>query len=548
MSFNHAAPVIWALVLIACAAALPARAGTTHLPYYLIGTPTLSNIWVDPLHGHDASNGATRASAVRTVAEAWLRIPSGAPLTTTGYRICLVAGTHTIVPGYWENRHGTYQCPIVLESVDGARAAMMPDVNMADCAYIYFIGVHLRAEASGGNVLHLENCAHLLMHDCRIEGLNHGPQETVKANQCQYLYMEDSDVSGAFWFAVDYVAVQYGHFLNNRIHDAGEYCLYLKGGTAYFLVERNELDHGGVGGLSIGNGTGFEYMVAPWLHYEAHDVKCVNNIIHHCGGAGMGAWGGYNVLLAYNTLYCVGTNAHALEFQFGARSCDGNVAQCQINLNAGGWGTTQPGDSHVQPIPNRNVYVFNNLLYNPAGWQSQWQQLDVPGPRTPAPSSHIPSPAQADNNLVLRGNLIWNGPADLALGIGDTGQGGQPGNPTCNPTQLRAQNIINSNNFMPQLQDPANCDYHPLAGGNVLLARTYVISNFPGGDLPQPPLAPQGNLTNTVKYDYDGNVRTGADPPGAFSMPLPEPAVLVPLGVTALGSTGMAARKARALR
>jgi uncharacterized Fe-S cluster protein YjdI len=521
----------WALACSLGGVSLPARAGTAHLPYYAIGTPSLSNIWVDPLHGHDASNGATRASAVRSVAEAWQRIPGGAPLTHTGYRICLVAGTHTDVPVYWADRQGTYACPIVIEAIDGARTAQLPEINMAQCAYVYLLGVHLRAEAGGGNVLHLEQCTRILVRNCRVEGLNNAPQETIKANQCRHLYLEDSDVSGAFWFAVDYVAVQYGHILNNHIHAAGEYCLYVKGGSAHLLIERNELDHGGVGGMSIGNGTGFEYMVAPWLHYEAHDVKCVNNIIHHCGGAGMGVWGGYNVLLAYNTLYLAGTNSHALAFTFGARSCDGNVAQCQSNLTAGGWGTAQTGDAQVQSIPNRNVYVFNNLLYNPAGWQSQWQHLDVPGPRTPAPSSNIPSPARADQQLVLRGNLIWNGPADLALGIGDTGQGGQADNPACNPTQLRAQNIINSNSFLPQLQDAAHGDYHPLAGGNVLWARTYVISNFPGGDLPQPPLAPQGNLTNAVMYDYDGLARSSTDPPGAFSAPVPELAAAPSLGV-----------------
>ena len=24
----------------------------------------------------------------------------------------------------------------------------------------------------------------------------------------------------------------------------------------------------------------FEYMTSPWLHYEAYDIKFVNNVIH----------------------------------------------------------------------------------------------------------------------------------------------------------------------------------------------------------------------------------------------------------------------------
>ena len=60
-----------------------------------IGNPVLTEIWVDPLNGDDANNGATRAQALRTVRAAWNRIPAGTVLTETGYRIQLVAGDYT---------------------------------------------------------------------------------------------------------------------------------------------------------------------------------------------------------------------------------------------------------------------------------------------------------------------------------------------------------------------------------------------------------------------------------------------------------------------
>ena len=54
--------------------------------------------------------------------------------------------------------------------------------------------------------------------------------ETVKVNQCQYIYIEDCDISGADDNAVDFVAVQYGHVHGNRIHNAQDWCMYTKGG------------------------------------------------------------------------------------------------------------------------------------------------------------------------------------------------------------------------------------------------------------------------------------------------------------------------------
>jgi len=38
-------------------------------PQYDVGTPALVDLWVDPLHGDDARSGASRADALRTVAE-----------------------------------------------------------------------------------------------------------------------------------------------------------------------------------------------------------------------------------------------------------------------------------------------------------------------------------------------------------------------------------------------------------------------------------------------------------------------------------------------
>lgn len=54
----------------------------------------------------------------------------------------------------------------------------------------------------------------------------------------------------------------------------------------------------------------------------------------------------------------------------------------------------------------------------------QWQHLQVDDPRGSLTS---------DKNLVIRGNVVWNGGADKPLGVGEACTAA---NPTCNPTQV----------------------------------------------------------------------------------------------------------------
>ena len=443
------------------------------------------------------------------------------PLTGHGYRVRIAPGTYAVdageLPLYCESRWGTVQFPVWLEAADGAGTVTFDGgVNVFDCKYLYLIGIRVRA--AGGDVFHLDHCDHALLRRVTIVGqppASYAVQEALKVNQSRYVWVEDGEVSGAWDNAIDFVAVQHGEVLRNRVHDAGDWCMYLKGGSADFRVAGNEYYACGTGGFTAGQGTGFEYLVAPWLHYEAYDVKFVNNVVHDTEGAAVGANGGYNVLFAYNTFYRIGTRSHVFEAGLGSRSCDGETTVCAAHQAVGGWGNTALGDgSNGQPIPNRNVFVYDNIFYNPAGVQSQWQHLAIAGPATPTPGSNIPAPAESDTDLALRGNVIWNGPPDHSLGLGST-TGCQDGNPTCNAAQLAADNAINV--FEPQLVDPAHGDYHPRAGGNLFSAAAVAPPDFAGGDRAQPPLAPAGDLDNVVPTDRDGRPRAAAAPPGAYA-------------------------------
>lgn len=488
--------------------------------YYDTGSPLYTDIWVDPASGDDSHNTGSAASPFKTLARAWQSIPNTNPLTHA-IRINLQPGTYTtaMIPNYWENKYGTYSAPILIRGNGTTRQQVLltDTVNMYNVHYVYFDNLKI---ALSGDAFHCELCDHILLRNLILSGGTQQAQETIKINQSKYVYIEKSDVSGAWDNAIDFVAVQYGHILSNQLHNAGDWCAYVKGGSAYLRVEANTIYDCGTGGFTAGQGTGFQFMVAPWIQYEAYDIKVVNNIIHDTAGAGLGVNGGYDILMAYNTLYRVGSRSHVLEVVFGGRSCDGNTGdpgreRCQQYLTAGGWGTTAVDDgSNYIRIPNKNVYIYNNVIYNPAGFQSQWQHLAIYGPFSNPAASGVPDPARTDASLKIRGNLIWNGDASMPLGI-EGGDACTNANTTCNEAQLRADNSVNS--LQPRYVSPALSNYRPV-GAWVTGAPTYPIPNFPTWEIAG---VPAGTIANSIAVDFENTTRQVGNPQGAFATRVP---------------------------
>jgi hypothetical protein len=419
------------------------------LPAFDIGLPNVADIWVDPVRGTDGAAGATRGQAVRTLTEAWRRVPMDVPLAR-GFRINLVAGVYPeeIVPNYWENRLGSFSAPVILRAADGPGTAKLPGMNVAGCTSLYLDGLDI--SAGGGDVLHFAACSRILVRNCTVRGTGSiadyaVPQETLKVNQCQYVYVEGCDISGAWDNAIDFVAVQYGHVVGSRVHRSGDWAMYAKGGSAALTITGNEFFDAGTGGFTAGQGTGFEFMVAPWTRFEAYDISFTNNVVHDTQGAGFGVNGGRNIVIANNTLYRVGARSHVIEVGFGSRSCDGDVQTCRANLAAGGWGPTAP-DVDV-PIPNDGVQIVDNVVLNPDGYRSQWQHFAIAGPRQPPAGTNVPAPARADVNLRITGNVIWNGGPTQELGVENTALA----------AAIRGANAING--IRPTLVDPARGDY-----------------------------------------------------------------------------------------
>lgn len=508
---------------------------------YDLGNPTLTELYLSPT-GDDANDGLTPSTPLQTLNAAWNKIPTGGALTGTGWRLNFLPGEYPCEPeepdncqNYFSDRTGTYAFPIILRAMDGpGTVTLRGGLELIHVAYVYLLdltltgGTPLPTNASGNNLLHFADVDHILLRgvtldgpDCDNDGCNN-LQEVLKVNQAQYFYVENSTIGGAWHSSVDYFVVQYGHFLNNHVHTAGQWCMYLKGGTSYLRLEGNEFE-GCQLGFQAGQSANFAMMRAPWLHYDVYDIKFVNNLLHDLPGVALSISGGYNVLIAYNTLYNVGTSTDPgyplLQTVFGERGCNPTdelpdpVPNCLAFIEQGGWGPNFLTDN-TPVIPSRNVYIYNNLIVNPTPAQTLWTHFGILGPMDlPAGFQNLPDHPATDENLVIAGNLIWNGPADHPLGLDET-TGCADTNPTCNLAQLLADNTINL--FEPELINPAGGDYRPVEGGNVFSTPAHPIPDFTWDDAPAQPPVPAGDLNNTIPTDRDGLPRPSDGPPGAY--------------------------------
>ena len=408
------------------------------------------DIWVDPAAGDDAAAGGDRASAVRTFSEAWRRLPVGTPLDRP-HRIVLTAGRYPedAMPHFFESLYGIENGELTIVSIDGDGLAILGgNVSMFDVRHMAIVGVRVD---SSGDAFHCERCDHVRLMRVTMTTADRAAWEIVKINQSSDIEILDSDLGGAGDNVIDLVAVQRARIAGNRIHDAGDWCAYAKGGSSDIVVEGNEISDCGTGGFTAGQGTGFQFMVPPHLTYEAENVVVRDNDIHDVDGAGLGVSGGHNVLLERNHLSRVGAQSHLVEVGFGGRSCDGGPDEpsrdrCAEYLAAGGWGTTaDAGSEEYVRIPNRDVVIRDNVVDNPAGYESGWQHVAVAGPfdGPGQAAGNAPSPALADDGLVMTGNVIRNGGADMPLGVGNDEGGCRDDNPTCNAAQLYRDNDIN---------------------------------------------------------------------------------------------------------
>lgn len=421
------------MLWIACLLSVPLHAQVdTYLTY-----------WVNPQTGDDSADGLSQDTALATLTEAWNRIPLGEEIPQ-GIIINLMAGTYPpeITPNYWESRYGTAEKMIVIQAAEGKGTAILHGANLYDVRHLRFVNVDFIGE---NDPIHCERCDHFYLGGVTVRGADPETEltrEAVKINQSSNIIIIGSDISGANDNPIDFVAVQNALVTGNNIHHSGDWCMYVKGGSANIVVERNRFYDCGVGGFTAGQGTGLEFMEAPYLQYEAYNVRFSQNVVYDTWGAGVGVNGGNRILIYDNLFVNVGERSHLLEVVNGLRSCDGDVAKCQAYIEAGAWGVAELGVEAY--IPNQDVAILNNVFYNRAPYESAYQHFAIFAPRQqPAQARNIPDPAVSDAGLLMAGNIIWNGTPEKYWGI-EADAGCQASHPTCNRAQLEAENDINT--------------------------------------------------------------------------------------------------------
>lgn len=389
--------------------------------------------------GNDDAAG-TRAAPLRTLTEAWARIPRNVTLTQP-HTITMLPGTYaeSTIPNYLEWRRGSASAPITLRADQPGRGVtLLGDLNIFEVHFLRVQGIRI---APGGDAFHCERCTNLTLDDVELDGTG-GAWETLKINQSADIVIRNSTLRAAGDNVIDFVAVQRGSITGNVISGGGDWCMYVKGGSTGIDITDNQISNCGTGGFTAGQGTGLEFMVEPWLTWEATDIVFARNRIFDVEGAAFGVNGGRNILLEDNWAERVGRRSHLLEVTFGMRSCDGNALRCATLLAAGAWGTATVGGDVYAHIPNRNVVIRNNVIINPTGYRSLWQHLEISNPRTNASPRVGPSPARTDDGLVIAGNVIVNGDTAMPLGIEGTDVC-TPTNPTCTVAQIWRDNDIN---------------------------------------------------------------------------------------------------------
>ena len=493
---------------------------------YNIGNPTLKEIWVDPVNGRDGpGRGTTRVLALKSVRYAWAFIDQNA-LKNTGFIIYLAPGTYLPddVPAQFQSASATAEFPVIFQAADDTGSVIFPSIDVSICNYFYMIGIRFIASQMS-YVSTFRACDHLLLRKCQFIGADSTSADTAffgaSFYQCQHIYLERCEVTRSSGGAIDIFASQFGHIKNCRIHKFGDNGIYLRGGTGYLTIEENTIGDAGKGGIvcsSHDTTSGLDNMVMPWVHYDMYDVKCFNNIIHHTQEAGFSCSGGYNILFAYNTLYQTGLANSLVILNLASHACSRDKDVAHQRIDSGAWGTWYYDfiDSSKAPIPNKNVFIYNNIFANTSDSATASSHFSIAGPlMATAFNAVCPKPAYADDNLVIKGNIIWNGKSDKALGITST-SGCGAANPSCNEKQLDRDNLINA--AEPKFINAASGNFHPKPGSIVFtIAKAFAIPDFSWTGLPPKPQEPFGNVSNSIPVDRDSIRRNPGYPiSGAF--------------------------------
>jgi hypothetical protein len=459
-----------------------------------IGVPKTYTLWVDPVNGSDSNNGKTRLTAYKTINAAW----SGAINRSAGIGVEIV-----LRPGDYPQetftsqigQFGSYEFPTILraEFPDTARLHGQLIISGNN---VYVIG--LSVEGRGPSFYAIQGVGDfLLLRDVHVT-----VGDGVYFQLSSHIYLENVRIEDSNHNGIDIDRTRYGHVINSRVARAAAACMTVTEGSAYLTIDGNDFGPS-ANGIEIGGFSIFERLISPWIRYDTYDVKVTNNVIHDYSVIALAFGGSYNLLFAHNTVVAP-LGGTFIFGGYGRRVC-GEPSTCQTLRAAGGWGPTASGLS--ASIPNKNVSIFNNIFDTRPSMPQAIFLNTLPAVTTQPSDSNVPVPTRSDDNLQVRGNIAW---AKVLQLVPSSGAGCDDSNPTCNTAQLMADNRIST--FQPQLIDPLNGNFRPVANGNLFGLAAVTIPPFTWSEM-----VPTGELTNTVSRDADNIPRTRFVP-GAFTL------------------------------
>ncbi len=262
----------------------------------------------------------------------------GAPWATLNYAVQQVSAGDTINVRagnytqhlYWaDGPNGSSGSPITIQAYDGSGTAHFVGESgtantfwLVDRTYITIVGLDVAAsQSSGYYCIKMEGSStgalnHVTLKNCYFHDSGQGdvvkgtPGVTyLTVDGCEIAYPGGGSPSGNNQ-CIDNVAVDYGWFKNNYMHDYPDIAFYTKGGSQYVVAENNVISNPGktpVGpAAGFGQETDQEWM-EPGATYQSYYMVMRNNIFTNCTGGAVGSYSCYHGYFYNNLVFNCGT-------------------------------------------------------------------------------------------------------------------------------------------------------------------------------------------------------------------------------------------------
>jgi len=255
-----------------------------------------------------------------TITQPYATLRQATLSAVAGDTINMRAGTY-VQHDYWDvGGNGAPGQYITIQAYDGDRTAVLQgDVSNTDtlCFYQRQYAKVIGLEISGGAcAVHVDHSQHIYVQRCYVH--DPGNDDCLKANQCDYVYVEGSEVArpaprggGYYQECIDFVDVDFSAMRDNYCHDFGDMALYSKGGSEDTVIERNVISSERVAtdNPATGFGQQTDRRLMDGATYQSYNCVYRNNILRDCPRGAIGTYDCYHGYFYNNVVYNCGNSA-----------------------------------------------------------------------------------------------------------------------------------------------------------------------------------------------------------------------------------------------